>query len=62
MLVKLIIKFLNLKGFRRLSARTAMNRQEVNEIHDALTDDLWQHGFDVERGQMKNQLLMDIND
>ena len=39
-----------------------MNRQAVNKIHDALTDDLWQHRFDVERGQTENQLLTGIND
>lgn len=37
----------------RLSARTAMNRQAVNEIHDELTEHLCQQGFDVERGSTK---------
>ncbi|WP_186297478.1 plasmid recombination protein, partial [Staphylococcus epidermidis] len=34
----------------RLSARTAMNRQAINHIHDELTTHLCQQGFDVERG------------
>ena len=33
-----------------LSARTTMNRQAINHIHNELTTHLCQQGFDVERG------------
>lgn len=37
----------------KLQARTSMNKQKVNEIHDSLPKFLRERGFDVERGKGK---------
>lgn len=56
------LNFIPVNKEGRLSARTAMNRVAVNDIHDELTSHLRRDGFDISRGNSSENEKMNIKD
>lgn len=53
------LHFVPVNAEGRLSARTAMSRQMMNEIHNDVPKLLNEHGFEIERGDSKNNLYIE---
>ena len=53
------LHFVPVNAEGRLSARTAMSRQMINEIHNDVPKLLNEHGFEIERGDSKNNLYIE---
>lgn len=56
------LNFIPVNKEGRLSARTAMNRVAVNDIHEELTSHLRNDGFDITRGNSSENEKMNIKD
>lgn len=53
------LHFIPVNAEGRLSARTAMSRPMMNEMHDQLPAHMREHGFDVVRGDSRDNLYLE---